>query len=200
MDYSPGGSPDHGILQARILEWVAMPSSRGSSQPRDRTHIFYVSCIGRRGSLPLALLGSPICVQNPLNVIGIFKVKWNCKNKRKKKNNMSWICVILTVLIKNNTTENNLFLFTLYAYSRLYFMVCPQLDLRLLLLWCPKPNLGMHWCSVTRTLPFWSNHMLSNSCLWHANPAEFQFLKDGFTVFPSQEQRNINDLSSGRLK
>ena len=37
-----------GILQARILEWVAMPSSRGSSQPRDRIHISYVSCIGRQ--------------------------------------------------------------------------------------------------------------------------------------------------------
>ena len=32
----------HGILQARILEWVAFPFSRGSSQPRDRT---WVSCI-----------------------------------------------------------------------------------------------------------------------------------------------------------
>ena len=31
MDYSPAGSSVHGILQARILEWVAMPSSRGSS-------------------------------------------------------------------------------------------------------------------------------------------------------------------------
>ena len=31
MDYSPPGSSDHGILQARILEWVAMPFSRGSS-------------------------------------------------------------------------------------------------------------------------------------------------------------------------
>ena len=37
MDYSPPGSSVHGILQARILEWVAMPSSRGSSQPRDGT-------------------------------------------------------------------------------------------------------------------------------------------------------------------
>ena len=37
-----------GILQARILEWVAIPFSRGSSQPRDRTHISYVSCTGRR--------------------------------------------------------------------------------------------------------------------------------------------------------
>ena len=35
MDYGPPGSPVHGILQARILEWGAMPSSRGSSPPRD---------------------------------------------------------------------------------------------------------------------------------------------------------------------
>ena len=34
MDCSPPGSSVHGILQARILEWVAMPSSRGSSPPR----------------------------------------------------------------------------------------------------------------------------------------------------------------------
>ena len=33
MDCSPSGSFVHGILQARILEWVAMPSSRGSSDP-----------------------------------------------------------------------------------------------------------------------------------------------------------------------
>ena len=35
MDCSPPGFSVHGILQARILEWVAMPFSRGSSQPRD---------------------------------------------------------------------------------------------------------------------------------------------------------------------
>ena len=39
MDCSPPASSVHRILQARILEWVAMPSSRGSSQPRDHTHI-----------------------------------------------------------------------------------------------------------------------------------------------------------------
>ena len=37
MDLGPPGSSVHGIFQARILEWVAMPSSRGSSQPRDQT-------------------------------------------------------------------------------------------------------------------------------------------------------------------
>ena len=48
MDCSPPGSSVHGILQARILEWIAMSSSRGSSQSRDRTCISYVSYIGRR--------------------------------------------------------------------------------------------------------------------------------------------------------
>ena len=37
MDYSPSGSSVHGILQARILEWVAMPSSRGSFWSGDQT-------------------------------------------------------------------------------------------------------------------------------------------------------------------
>ena len=42
------GSSAHGILQARILELLAMPSSMGSSQPMDQTHISYVFCIGRQ--------------------------------------------------------------------------------------------------------------------------------------------------------
>ena len=48
MDCSPPGPSVHGILQARTLEWVAMPSSRGSSQPRDQMQISYASCVGRR--------------------------------------------------------------------------------------------------------------------------------------------------------
>ena len=43
MDCSPPGSSLHGILQARILEWVAMPSSRGSSQPRDQTQVSVIA-------------------------------------------------------------------------------------------------------------------------------------------------------------
>ena len=35
----------HGILQARILEWVAIPFSRGSSQPRDQTQVFRIAGI-----------------------------------------------------------------------------------------------------------------------------------------------------------
>ena len=44
MDCSPSGSSVHGILQTRILEWVALPCSRGSSRPRDRTPVSCVSC------------------------------------------------------------------------------------------------------------------------------------------------------------
>ena len=47
----------HGILQARILEWVAMPSSRGSFWPRDRTHFCLLHW--QVGSLPLAPPGGP---------------------------------------------------------------------------------------------------------------------------------------------
>ena len=38
MDYSPPGSSVHGILQTRMLEWVAVSFSKGSSWPRDWTH------------------------------------------------------------------------------------------------------------------------------------------------------------------
>ena len=47
MDHSPPGSSVHGILQARTLEWVSMPFSRGASQPRGQTHPSYVSWVGR---------------------------------------------------------------------------------------------------------------------------------------------------------
>ena len=46
MDCSPPGFSVRGISQARILEWVATLSPRGSPLPRDQTHISYVSCIG----------------------------------------------------------------------------------------------------------------------------------------------------------
>ena len=59
MDCSPPGSSVHGILQSRILEWVATPSSRTASQPRDRTWISFVSCIGRWLLYHWCHLGSP---------------------------------------------------------------------------------------------------------------------------------------------
>ena len=43
VDCSPPGSSVHGILQARILEWVAISFSRGSSQLRDRTQVSHIA-------------------------------------------------------------------------------------------------------------------------------------------------------------
>ena len=43
MDYSLPGSSVHGILQTRILEWVAIPFSRGCSQPRDQTQVSHIA-------------------------------------------------------------------------------------------------------------------------------------------------------------
>ena len=45
MDWSPPGASVHGNFQARILEWVAISSSKGSSWPRDQTHITCISSI-----------------------------------------------------------------------------------------------------------------------------------------------------------
>ena len=58
MDYVLPGSSVHGISQARILEWVSMPSARGSSWPRDWTWVSYVMH-WQVGSLLLAPPGKP---------------------------------------------------------------------------------------------------------------------------------------------
>ena len=60
MHCSTPGSSVHGIPQAGILEWVAMPSSRGSSPPRDRTYTLLGLLHWQAGCLPMSQ-GSPIC-------------------------------------------------------------------------------------------------------------------------------------------
>ena len=56
---SPPGSSIYGILQARIMQWIAMPSSRGSSPPRDWTCGSYISCICGQVLYPLTPSGKP---------------------------------------------------------------------------------------------------------------------------------------------
>ena len=70
IDWSPPGSFVHEILQARILEWVACPPSRGSSGPRDPTRISYDSFIDKQilyhychlGSPKMKMSGSQLCL------------------------------------------------------------------------------------------------------------------------------------------
>ena len=87
MDCSLPGSSVHWILQARILEWVAMPSSRGSSWPRNQTHVSCISYIGRQilyHSLPLAPPGKHlhcsmcVCVCVCVCVLSHLSHVWLC--------------------------------------------------------------------------------------------------------------------------
>ena len=75
MDCSPPCSSDHGILQARRLEWVAMSTSRRPSQPRDRT---LISCLlhWQADSLPLAPLRKPPnFIEETTQVLIVFSMK-----------------------------------------------------------------------------------------------------------------------------
>ena len=63
----PQAALSTGILQVRIPEWVALSSPRGSSQPRNWTHVYCVSCTGGADSLPLRF---------PETAFGSFCLKW----------------------------------------------------------------------------------------------------------------------------
>ena len=61
MDCSPPGFSVHGIFQARILEWIAISFSRGTSQTRDPTHVSCLCCTDCQvGSLPPHHLMPPL--------------------------------------------------------------------------------------------------------------------------------------------
>ena len=64
----PTCSSVHGIFQARVPEWVAISFSRGSSWPRDRTHVFCISCTSDE-FFTAELLGKPSWVQEALITI-----------------------------------------------------------------------------------------------------------------------------------
>ena len=70
-DYSLPGFTVHGILQARRLEWIVIPFSRGTSQPRDQT---LVSCIGRWILYHQRYLRSSIYVYTYICVCGCIYV------------------------------------------------------------------------------------------------------------------------------
>ena len=76
MDGSLPGSSVHGILQARVLEWAAMPSSRGSSRPNPEMEFGLLQA----DSLPFEPLGKPLPLMlfNSLNLC----VKGNLRPRR----------------------------------------------------------------------------------------------------------------------
>ena len=77
MDCSPPGSSIHGTLQARTLEWVAIPSSKGSSQPSDRTQ---VSCLASDSLLfePPEKVNISLLHNSTISFLGIYSREIKC--------------------------------------------------------------------------------------------------------------------------
>ena len=94
--------PAHGILQARILEWVAIFFFRGSSGPRDQSHISYVSCIGRQVLYHWYHLGSPIEKETPL------PMEISLTNKIQKRTTVTIILSSVTSFLSWSTSIFNL--------------------------------------------------------------------------------------------
>ena len=99
MDYGFAGSSAHGILQARILEWVSMPTSRGSCWSKDRTSF---PCIAGRFFTPEPLL----------------KHKSGCK-----PSSLLLVCLCYQDLSANRATEYR-YTHTLYTSVCVYVCVC----------------------------------------------------------------------------
>ena len=70
MDFSQAGSSVRRILQAGILEWIAIFFSRDSSQPRDQTHVSLCLLHWRADSLPLVPPGKPHLPKTPYPLSG----------------------------------------------------------------------------------------------------------------------------------
>ena len=80
MGCSPPGSSKHGIFLAGILEWVVISYSRGSSQPRDWSHIPYVLYIAG-GSLPTEYIKVQFSSVQLLNCVRLFATPWTAAHQ-----------------------------------------------------------------------------------------------------------------------
>ena len=108
MDCSPSGSSVHGIIQVRILEWVLMTSSRGSSPPSDRSHI---SCIGKRVLYHLGHLG------RPNHIVDLMLKGWLFKLHLPSRLSLS-ICLSLQMLTLKQILLKD---FSLFLFFPVYF-------------------------------------------------------------------------------
>ena len=102
-DCSPSGSSVHGISQARILKWVVISFSRGSSWPRNGTHI---SCIGRW--IPYTWATREACIllhpsfKSPLKKRGNFWLEKDVETRARKKEECRQWNEAWKMALKNN--------------------------------------------------------------------------------------------------
>ena len=117
MDCSPSGSSVHGISQERILEWVAISFSRGSSWLRDWSHAFCISCIGRWVPYPLSHLGSPLSCIYCSSTIRDYELGITFKSY------FSWFC---SISLRIDCPLQFAFI-SLYIFEKKYFILAASL-------------------------------------------------------------------------
>ena len=105
MECNPPGSSIHGILQARILEQIAVPSSKKSSRPRDRICVSCVSCTGRQ----VLYHGTTWEALNMYLGGAMISGSWQCHVLSEvpppgRKQNHCLVAVNITVYKKNKTS------------------------------------------------------------------------------------------------
>ena len=102
-DHCPTGFSICGITPARILEWVAMPYSRRSSQPRDRA---YISCISS-GFFPAEPPGKPF---NPLQLLSLLVLSHFCQKSSSTWHLSPFDIVLILCFLDNNTQASQVVL------------------------------------------------------------------------------------------
>ena len=113
MDCCQPGSPVHRILQARILEWVAMPFPRGSSQPRDRTH---VSCIAG-GFFTVWAIREAV---RPQFLLRRISVPWSGIEPMPQQ----WKCQVLTMELSGNSWKERFNYKLPLNFINCFFSIC----------------------------------------------------------------------------
>ena len=188
MDCSPPRSSVHGIFQARILEWVAISFSRGSSGPRNQT---WVSCIAgeflhcQRNLLPTELQGKPLWPYMGEFISGLFIL--SCWSK------------CLSLLLSGNFWNQDVCNFQLrYSFSIIFWLwagVGVPCDSTWISGWaflCLQKNITVILTGIILTLWFApsSNDLLTvSSLLVHEPKIPFHLLENNFlsaTLYSSQ--------------
>ena len=93
MDCSPPSPSVHGISQAKILKWVVISFSRGSSWPRDQTHVFCIGFIIAKllGKPPTAMTLKSFRMREGLGLKNTTRATRKCLNKWSREMRTCWM-------------------------------------------------------------------------------------------------------------
>jgi len=186
MDSSPPGSSGHGILQARILEWVSISFSRRSSWPRDRTLISCISWIGSKFFTIWATRETHVCMYVISTYLCVYAYIYVCIYKYN-----IFVCVYAVCLV-----------------TKLCPILCNPIDCSLPRLLCPwdfpgkNTGVGCHFL-LQGIFPTWAlNPCLLRLLHWQADSLPLYYLHVYVWLQSSQwtlMQINIQDERSWRL-